>query len=250
MNLIFISKSEELKKALDFHFIPLGFSITHCSDPIEVINNIDSLIFDAILFDAGDFPRHWKPLIKLLREYKSKEKAVVILANKEGFPFEEASKAIFLEINGLISENLSNKELISRLEEILRRYKDLPDNRKFSRMLLTEEDNFTFIFTHPQKMALIFGDILDISIQGMNFAPYDQELTKDLLPGMGIPECTLRINENIITLSCQVARNNSTLGIIFEGFEEGDHNKLFQYLMTKPERELQKQLHSSCHRED
>lgn len=242
MKLLLISKSDTLKDEIGYHFSPLGFRVEAYDDPLQVINQLDQLFFDVIVFDAKDFPRHWKPLIKLIRDYKSKEKAVVILTNKNGFPFEEASKAAYLEINALIYDNLSSRQLIYRLEEILRRYKALPDNRKFARLLINEKDRVSFLFTHPVRMVLVFGEVLDISIQGMNFMPLDPDLTKDILPGHTIENGSLRIGDEIININYTVTRNRGSMGIMFESFSSDGHNRLFHYLMNRPERELNSRI--------
>ncbi|MBN2737467.1 MAG: hypothetical protein JXR70_10840 [Spirochaetales bacterium] len=236
MKLLLISYEEELRKILDFHFSPIGFDLVYYQDPVLVIERIEDFDYDVVIFHAADYPRHWKPLLKLVREHKSKLRTIFILLSDARFDFEEASKAIYLDANGIVTDNINDKRIIFQLEEIFRRYKNLPDNRKFSRFVVDRSDSIDLMFFHPKDKVLIHGQPVDLSIQGMRFKPHNEQRNIVLVPGTEIHECSMRIGRDIINISCLVVDNEKDLGIKFTHFEEGDHQKLFRYLIETPRR--------------
>ena len=76
MKVLIVARSDEIKNMLAYHFQPIGFEIDQYNDPVKVINNIDELNPEMILYHIGDFPRHWKPLLKLLREKNKRRNGI------------------------------------------------------------------------------------------------------------------------------------------------------------------------------
>ena len=68
MKLLVVAQREDLKNLVVYHLNPLGFEIVFYSDPVKVIDNLDEIAPEMVIFNAQDFPRHWKPVLKLLRE--------------------------------------------------------------------------------------------------------------------------------------------------------------------------------------
>jgi hypothetical protein len=226
-------------KALNYHFKPLGFEVIYFSDPVKMIQELGSNYPDMIIFNAVNFPRHWKPLLKIIREEKSYEETIFIIITEKNFPFEEAAKAAYLRVNGIVPQNLLDKAVISQLFELLKRYKSINEKRKFIRLIPKAFEKYKFIFAHPIRKALVSGIVTDISLEGASFKPSNPDLTSDLEVNTRIPKCTLRIGENIITIDSLIVRNDEELGLLFESFNEDDHEKLFQYLMHSSDRELE-----------
>lgn len=237
MKALVVARSEALKNLLAYHLKPVGFEIVYYSDPVKLIDNLEELDPEMILCSAVDFPRHWKTLVKVLRENRSKEECVFIILAGE-LPFEEAAKATHLGVNGIIGADLTDKQQIRHLGQLFRRYRSVKDKRRFHRLILTPEDRLQLVFAHPRSSAIITGALVEISIQGASFKPVDQEATSDLRRGEEIPLAALRVGEDIITLICRVTRNKGELGLQFKSFETGGHHKLFQYIQSRSEREL------------
>ena len=221
MKIVFISYDLYLKEIFEYHFKPLGFDVQHYKDPVHVIEDIDYSDVDVIIYYERDYPRHWKPLLKVLRDNKTKRETVFILITHKNFPFEEASKAVYLQSNAIITDNIYNNRVIFRLEEILRRYfPDLPDNRKSNRYPVEESDRISFLFTHPDQLILVTGRVLDISIEGMRFYPKAPQRTQNLKIGQIIPYCSLLLGNDFITVNCEVIQNNQFLGFKFNYFQD------------------------------
>jgi hypothetical protein len=241
-NLILVAKEEKYIDLLNFHFGPMGFATSHSNEPDEIIKNIETSDPDIIIFNSVDFPRHWKPLLNLLREQKSTEEAVFILITDENFALEEAAKAAYLKVNGIIPENLLEKKVLFQLNDLVRRYKNLSDKRKFSRIVPKTTEIYRLLFTHPLRNFIVSGVVSDISLEGSNFIPANPKQTADLPLDLQIKECSLRIGEQIITVNCRVARNKGELGLEFESFDGDGHQKLFTYLMERSEREIKQHV--------
>src|SRR6056297_3862262 len=108
MKTILVIEDQETKERISRHLMPLGFDFIHYLNPVKALDNIDEIEPDLVIFSAEDFPRHWKPFIRLLRAKHSKEEAVFILLTGENFSSEEASKATILDVNGMISAQLDD----------------------------------------------------------------------------------------------------------------------------------------------
>jgi DNA-binding response OmpR family regulator len=243
MKMLLVAAGDEHANVLAYHLKPLGFELERFEDPVRALSELDETDPQAILFDAGDFPRHWKALLKLAREKKSKEELIFILISpRGGFDLEEAAKAVHLGVNGIIGGKLTDKSELYRLEELVRRYRSVRDKRNFTRLVPTEEDSLGFAFTHPLRMTLVLGRIREISIQGASFYPSRASVVSDLPVGREIPYCSLKVGEHIISVNCRLTRNREELGFQFLSFEEGGHNKLLKYIQTRPERALRDAL--------
>jgi hypothetical protein len=244
MKMLMVSAHDEHATALAYHLKPLGFDLERTSDPVRAMEQLEEIDPQAILCHAGDFPRHWKALLKLGREKKNKEELIFILIAPPDFDLDEAAKAAHLGVNGIIGENFTDKQELYRLEELVRRYRAVQDKRSFQRLVPSEVDCVAFAFTHPRRLALVLGQIREISIQGASFYPTHSSAVSDLPVGHEIHDCSLKIGEDVIHVTCRLTRNREELGFQFLSFEEGGHHKLLKYIQERPERALKSALAS------
>jgi hypothetical protein len=235
---IVFTKNDELISHLSYHLLPLSFQVDHESDTSRLFDLLKT-DYDLIIFDIRDFPRHWKPIVKLLREDKSKEQTIIILINASHFPFEEAAKAIYLGVNGIIEYDTNNKREIYRLMEIFKRYRSVKENRRFMRIIPETDEVFRILFTNPHTNKIITGNVVDISIQGLMFFPLEPDMIQGLDEGDTIPRCSLQIGKHIISLECRLTRVGDSIGMEFTHFNKDAHHRLFTYLMERPFRQLQ-----------
>jgi len=238
MKMILVAAGGESAISLGYHLKPLGFTVEHHSDPVRVIENLDDIDPQAILYHAGDFPRHWKPLLKLAREKKPREELIFLLIAPKDFPQEDAWKAAHLGVNGILGEDLDSRQQLYQLEEIVRRYRSVSDKRNFTRLVPQAQDTLGFAFTHPRRMALVTGRVREISIQGSSFLPARASAVADLEVGSELKGCSLKIEDQIISVTCKVTRNRAELGFQFLSFEEGGHHALLSYIQARAQRAL------------
>ncbi len=239
MKTLLVARGEELREVLSFHLGPLGFAVVQLEDPVRAIQALDELDPQLVLYHAGDFPRHWKPLLRLLRENRSKDEAIFVLLHPQDLPLEEAAKATHLGVNGLIGMRTGAREMVHKLEELFRRYRSMNDKRRFHRLVVAPEDRLQLAFTHPYSLTVLTGSLVEISIQGASFRPADPSLASDLRRGQELPYCSLRVGDQVIAVVCRVTRNRGgELGLELKTFETGGHQVLFQYLQSRSERAL------------
>jgi hypothetical protein len=238
MKMILVASTGERVAALGYHLKPLGFTLEHIPDPLRVIERLDELDPQAILVNVGDFPRQWKPLLKVAREKKPREDLIFLLIAPEDFEMEEAAKAAHLGVNGILKPTLESKEELYRLEEIIRRYQAVQDKRNFTRLVPQQPDELGFAFTHPRRLAFVSGKVREISIQGSSFLPARPSAVRDLEAGTEIRDCSLKIGDTLIAVTCKVTRNREEMGFQFLSFEEGGHHALLGYIQSRAQRAL------------
>ena len=248
MKLLVVAQREDLKDLISYHLNPIGFEILYYSDPVKLIDSVEEIQADMVLFNAVDFPRHWKPTLKLLREKLSKEQAVFVILTRDP-PFEEAVKASFLGVNGIIDADLPIKQQMQRLEVLYRRYGSLKDKRRFHRLIPTEADDINLLFSHPRTLAIVTGFLVEISIKGASFRAHDPSLTADLRRDDLLQHCTLRVEDTTVAVTTRITRNDETLGLQFMSFETGGHHRLLEYISNRSHRELQSALQTSSREE-
>ncbi len=246
--MILVAAGGQHISAIAYHLKPLGFTLEHFSDPITVIERLDEIDPQAILFHAGDFPRHWKALLQIARKKKPREDLVFLLVAPKDFEMEDAAKAAHLGVNGIMQENYVDKQELYRMEEIIRRYRSLQDKRNFTRLVPQQPDELGFAFTHPRRLAFVNGRVREISIQGSSFLPARASAVSDLAVGTEIRECSLKVEDTIISVTCKVTRNREELGFQFLSFGEGGHHALLKYIQSRAERAL-KSATTSPHRD-
>ncbi len=244
MTALIVCRDARLKELLERHLKPMGFDIRQQPDPVGLITRMEPHDPALVLVHAGDFPRHWKPLLRSVRETRGKDQCIFIVVKGPDFPFEEAAKANFLGANGILDADLPEKELVNRLEELFRRYRAVNDQRKFQRLIPTPRDRLQLLFTHPGTMVMVTGRLIEISIQGAGFRPVARAMTAGLQRGMELPYCSMRVGEALTSLSARLTRADAQgeIGLQFKSFASGGHHALFQYIQKRSERSLQQAL--------
>lgn len=244
MKIVLVSERESLRKHITTHFHPQGLEIIQYWNPIKAMDNLEEIDPDVVLFSAKDFPRHWKPFLTFLRSIRDRDQVVFVVLKGDDFDAEEASKAQHIGANGLVHENLEDRSELGRLREIVVRYKDINEVRKEKRYVPDENDRVGFLFCHPVTLQAVSGAVDDISNYGLRFRPEQPELVQDIQPGTRVPGCSLRIGDEILSLSCEVVRNDQALSLSFAGLNEEEEERIGRYLRQHINRELEGVTHA------
>jgi CheY-like chemotaxis protein len=238
MKALLIVEDDAIADIIRFYLRPLGFDVLRYRNPLKALDNLEELEPDAILVSARDFPRHWKPLIQVARRSWAKERCVFILLKGDVFPFEEAAKAMYLGVNGVVKEDLSDRNELSRFQQILKRYVAIEDSRISDRHIPAEWDRLDFLFNRPDNGVPVAGRIETISVAGISFKPDIAALAEDLEPGSFLEDCSLRIGSDIVSIGCTLVRKNNVLAFAFTRMSDGDKDKLVAYLESASKREM------------
>ncbi|MCK4541806.1 MAG: PilZ domain-containing protein [Spirochaetales bacterium] len=243
MKILLIAQKSSTREILNHYLKPRGFEFIHYQNPIKAMDNIEEVEPDLVLFSAEDFPRHWKPFIRLLRDFRSKEETVFILLKGDVFPFEEAAKASYLGVNGILKEALHDKQELLHLEDLFSRYNVIKEHRDTLRYIPKAVDEIEFIFTKPNSPKLITGKILDFSLEGLSFLPDNPQLTGDIAEGIDVPHCSFRIGKHILSVTCRIIRNSQLLVFKFMNLQRKERNYFIDYIQKRSQRELEEILH-------
>lgn len=239
MKILLVSEREELNSYIRRNFMPRGAEIIQYYSPIKAMDNLDEVLPDVILFSAQDFPRHWKPFLAFLRDFRAREQCVFVLLTGEDFDHEEADKAQALQVNGIVHEHLRDREELARLKELVNRYRDIGDARTEKRIVPSSTDQIGFVFTHPDRMELLFGRVEDVSAAGVSFVPADRQKTMDLRRGAEVPVCSLRVGETVMSFPCRIVRNDRTISFEFSSLADEQRELIRSYVADHSRRRLE-----------
>jgi hypothetical protein len=238
MILLAVAREPKLKEILEQQFLSRGAAVIHYRNPIKAMDNLEEIQPDIVLFYTQDFPRHWKPFISFYRSLRDKEHGIAVLLTGDLFTEDEAAKAQLLGVNGLIPYPQEDHLFHSSLEEILQRYMFLEDERRLRRYTPREYDNLAFMFSHPKTFTIVTGTIIDINIESVRFFPDAPDKTADLAENNLIASCSLQMDDEILTFSARLVRNNKTMTFALENLNENDHERLAAYFSASAERAL------------
>ena len=239
MKILVVAEKERITEPIKKHLPPLGFDFIFYKNPVKAMDNLYEISPELIIFSAEDFPRHWKPFLKVLREYFPHDKCVFILLKTSYFTLEDAEKSAFLGVNGLVDEDLDEYALIDRLKGIFSRYILPRETRRYRRYFVTDYDNVSFLFNHPETLELIPGKVVEISAKGATIL-IPEHYTGQFGQGSRIKLCSLKIEDKIITIDCTILRSDFYTTIIFDTILNEDMQYIQNYFENRVYRELKR----------
>jgi len=240
MKLLLVLGDDDTYNLITYYIKPLGFEFIRYTHVLKAMDSIDEIDPHAIIISAKDFPRHWKLMVNFVRNERPKDGFPFIVLKGHNFPVEEASKASFLGVSGLVTETLDNSAEVNRLQGILSRYIPVDERRRTRRFRTEPWQRFGFVFTHPDNHILVTGEVKDISTGGLSFLPDNSSILKDIIPDMGLGECSLRAGDSILSPICHVSRAGRIISLLFFSFPEEEQLILNKYLEYLPFTEIQK----------
>ena len=240
MKLLLILGDDDTYRLITRYIKPLGFEFVHYTHVLKAMDNIDEIDPHAIIISAKDFPRHWKTMTHFVRNERAKDACPLIVLKGDNFSMEEASKASFLGVSGLIVEALDSSAEIGRLQGILSRYMPVDERRRSRRFQTEPWQRFGFVFTRPDNHILVTGATKDISAGGLSFMPDNPSLLKDLSIDTELKDCSLRVGDSILSPICHITRTGRIISMAFFSFPEGEQTVFNKYLEHLPLMELHK----------
>jgi DNA-binding response OmpR family regulator len=234
MKLLLILTSDEVYNIIAHYVKPLGFEIIRYRHVLKAMDNIDEIDPTAIAISARDFPRHWKILVRFVREERTKEECPIVVFKGKQFSAEEGAQALFLGASGLVDEALETPAELNRLQNILSRYAPVSERRKHDRLYVEDWHRLGFLFVNPVTRTIITGDLKTISLGGISFLPEFSSRIQELFADTRLDECSLRVGEAMLSPVCRLVRNNRMLSIEFVSFPGQEQETLAKYLTDLP----------------
>jgi hypothetical protein len=154
------------------------------------------------------------------------------------FSLEEASKAFYLGVSGIVSEDLSNATEVDRLQKILGRYVAIEDKRKTQRFHAEAWNRLGICISNPADKTMINGAVKTISSSGVSFVPDDGAAVGNLIEGQELSDCSLRTGDTILSPICRVVRIGPEISLEFLFLPNDEQKQLESYLEALPLEEL------------
>ncbi len=214
MILMMVKNEGKLASGLSRALAPYGVNVIHYRHPLKALDNLTETDPRIILFDWVDFPRHWKILVKYLREEFPKDEKVILLFGEVHPPLDEANKALFLGVNGLLTFDGSATNLADKIREVFLRYGTFEEDSGST--ALTKAGTMSFVFRHPRRKHLVTGVFLHLEEDTATFKPDFGHETADLNAGDELLDGSLRLLDALIVLNARVLRNTGQLHLVLE----------------------------------
>ena len=224
MKALLISDLPRSTDDLESLFSEYEFALIHYRSPLKALDNIEEISPDIVVINARDFPRHWKPITQHIRWNTSKEDILVIILTPPDFPADDADKAMFLGVQGVITlkENINFKGILDELRMIFNRY-----NYKHIKNL---SKNVQFLFTNPITETIVTGTVKNLTEEGIVFLPDMPANTDNLTADMILDQCSLKIENRYIVPNCKIVSNSSVMNLDFADLSDDDKKIITDFL--------------------
>jgi len=226
MTILIVADDRDLKAKFHKYFGHIGYSVVQYINPLKAMDNLDEIKPDVLICNASDYPRHWKIIVKQIRENRKRKDVVAILLIASDFDSSEADKAAILGVNILFPNTIERIEDFESLNNKISRYKSPPELLKQSSWFPEEENPVLFALCHPGDFRMVAGRFVELLTTGGVFRPNEPGEIADLETGTVIEACSMKVGSLLISLRARVIGNSGTLSMEFIDFE-GDGSEIF-----------------------
>jgi len=218
MILMLVKDESPWTAELTRHLAPYGVSVVHYRHPLKALDNLEETRPSIVLYDLKDFPRHWKVLIKYLREEYSKDEVVFLLLSEGTAPLEEANKALYLGVNGILQDQGDPAVLARHIRDVFLRYGsfEIGDDPEAPRAARGPGAPLAFLFRHPRRKHLVTGVLVRYDGRRAVFKPDFAHEVADLSEGESLNGGSLRLAENLVTVDATITKNNGQLQLTID----------------------------------
>ena len=209
MKVLLISDLPRSTDDLESLFSEYEFALIHYRSPLKALDNIEEI--------SPDITQH-------IRWNTSKEDILVIILTPPDFPADDADKAMFLGVQGVITlkENINFKGILDELRMIFNRY-----NYKHIKNL---SKNVQFLFTNPITETIVTGTVKNLTEEGIVFLPDMPANTDNLTADMILDQCSLKIENRSIVPNCKIVSNSSVMNLDFADLSDDDKKTITDFL--------------------
>lgn len=233
MKILLIADDENLKKTISDHFKPKGFSIIHYKNPLKGMSNFEEIEPEIVIFNSTDFPRHWKIANYFLKQDIPDVHPLFFLLASDKFPMEEVCKGAYLGVDAIISDEYESEDYLTHMEDLFGRFYSSQISIKTPLLLESMENTIDFMFMNPQNFQLATGKLSELSLSGAGFKPDDPKAVFPLEKGTILEGCSLRTEEEIITIKAEIINNSGIMDLSFLSFSENGEDLLKNYINIK-----------------
>jgi len=236
MKLMLVLGNDTTHNIIERYLTSFGFDMVRYTHILKAMDNIDEIDPHAIIISAQDFPRHWKTMVQFIRKERSKDRCPIIILKGDNFDMEEASKASYLKVSGIVNEHIKTITEIDQIHEIISRYIYVPAKEKRSRRRFSTEtwQRFGFVCIRPDTQTLVTGTVKEISSSGISFLPDNVASFQTMPVQRELTECSLRTGDSILSPVCRAVHTDNLTLLTFLYFPQGEQETLDTYLEHLP----------------
>lgn len=234
MKLLVILDSDAALSVISEKIRPLGFDLIRYRHVLKAMDNIEEIDPVGIIISALDFPRHWKTLVQFVRSERPKELCPIIVLTGADFSSDDAMKAFYIGVSGIVPENLSRSAEVDRLQSILGRYIELEEKRRARRYYAEPWTRFGLCIINPRTRELITGAVQTLSSTGVSFDADSPPQIETIMDDEELSECSLRAGTHILSPICRVIRKEPHLSLEFIFLPTEEQSRLDSYLESLP----------------
>ena len=232
-----VSDDDEARYTLVEQLQNNGYECIIYLEPLKAMDNLEEVEPDIVLFNVRDYPRHWKPFLHYLRQWRDTTETLFILMSDRALNYEESKKATDLQVNGIIDWNAPQRQTLGQLQQIVVQKRLIHAQRSEERLKPFADDQLAFLFTHPRKLYLVTGEVVNISSKGVCMRPHDTSSAQDLNLGDRLSVCSLRMERRLCSLQCDlVYLKDEYLGVSIQRMRTADRERLAHYIDTLAKR--------------
>jgi hypothetical protein len=204
--------------------------LIHYSQVLKAMDNIDEVDPEAIIISARDFPRHWKTVVQFVRQERSRKSCPIIVMHGNAFTEEDAAKASFIGVNGIVPESLPPPEKANRILRILTRYLGTSGHREQHHSRTEDGQRTGLCFVNPVNKIIINAVVKTLSDTGLSFEADDPQLLANLERNAEITECSLSLGDTIIAPRCRLLHKTPVAALAFTFMTKAEHTALKDHL--------------------
>lgn len=219
MILMLVKDESPWAAGLDRCLAPYGVGVVHYRHPLKALDNLVETKPAIVLYDLQDFPRHWKILVKYIREEFGKDEVIFLLVSTGPAPLEEANKALYLGVNGILQFNGDVDALARNIREVFLRYGTFEGLGQEPSAPTAGSGPLAFLFRHPRRKHLVTGMLVKYDGQKATFKPDFAHEVADLSEGEVLSGGSLRLADSLLSLDATILKNNGQLHLAVQSVE-------------------------------
>ncbi|MCR5699756.1 MAG: hypothetical protein K6G52_08970 [Treponemataceae bacterium] len=220
MKVLIVTEDENINSQVSSFLENQGFDCIKYRILMKALDNLEEIAPKAIFLSAQDYPRHWKTFLQYAQGIDLKAK--IILYSQKPLNQDEQDKAKFLGVGYIITR--IDEEMLSGLSEflILNHNNENPetpkkDDKDIYDPYVQEKtfENCNFLFNDAQSGKIINGKVISIDDDRLIYYIFDENESKNLMPGTEFKNCTLKTPDKICSVDAVL--------------EKADYNGKFQF---------------------
>lgn len=160
--------------------------------PLKAMDNLEEIAPTLVLWNADDFPRHWKIFLPFSRMVFGAQAPAFHLVGEQPLPAEEQGKAEALKVDGIHGQGFFDEGLA----ELLGGAADAPPapGRPVVRLA---KGSGTIQLQHPELRRLVIGELLDGDGVSLHVRFPDDTPPASFKPNALIEHAIFRIGDSV-----------------------------------------------------